>query len=65
MNPVKLKRIISEISIKDCAERCGWSIGTQSRIENGDALLDEDKMIKLNKVLGLDFSNFMNAKRDV
>jgi len=61
MNPVKLKRVILDIGIKECARRCGWSIGTQSRIENGEAHRDDQKMKKLNEVLGIDFSNFVKA----
>lgn len=62
MNPIKLKRVILDIGIQECAKRCGWSIGTQSRIENGEAQLDFNKMEKLNSVLGIDFSNFTKGK---
>jgi len=65
MNPIKLRRVTLDMNLEQVASACGWSVSHQSKIENGGIRLEKEHMIKLTEVLGLDFSNFMNAKRDV
>jgi len=58
MNPIKLQRFVINMTLADCAKMCGWSIGTQSGIENGHIKLSEARMRTLEQVIGIDLRNF-------
>jgi len=58
MNPIKLQRVVIDMKLAECARRCGWSLGTQSGIENGTIRLTDSRMDTLEAVLGIDLRNF-------
>ena len=62
MNLIRLGRVISGMTMDECAKKCGWSIGTQCDIEKGRKVLELDKIKALEDALDIDLSNFV--KRD-